>query len=194
MMSEQAASGVRNRSLKRRLIVKVAGFVALAMTIITLAVVYVMGRELSHQAQRMLQEEARSSQIQLENRIAYLLEASRRLAENPFMINGLIDARARSEDLPRLVENFAVGTSLNALALLDYDGRAVFKAQQWQPTFNSSPELRAALSLGHAALYTKRSTGQLFVIAPISYYSTSQGALVVGFDLARLVPGARDPQ
>lgn len=187
MMSEKPASAVRSRSLKRRLILKVAGFVALAMTIITLAVVYVMGQELSSQAQRMLQEEAHSSQIQLENRIAYLVEASGRLADNPFMVNGLIDAQARSEDLPRLIENFAAGTSLNAVALLDYDGRAVFKAQQWQPAFNRSPELRAALSLGHTALYTNSATGQLFVIAPISYYSTTQGALVVGFDLERLV-------
>jgi diguanylate cyclase (GGDEF)-like protein len=185
--SARPDAGVQKYSLKRRLILKVGGFVAVAMMIITLAVVYVMGKELGRQAQNMLNESARSSQIQLENRITYLVEATRRLADNPFMINGLVDARARAEDLPKLIANFADGTSLNAVALLDYDGRAVFQAQQWQPDFNRSPELRAALAMGHTALYTDAATRQLFIIAPISYYATTQGALVVGFDLEAMV-------
>jgi len=175
------------RSLRRRLVFKVAGFVALAMAVITLAVVYVMSHELTRQAHLMLAESARSSQIQLENRIAYLVEATRRLADNPFMINGLIDARAREEDLPKLVRNFAEGTSMSTFDLLDYDGAPVYQAQTWRPEFNHSPELRAALAMGNTALYTDAASRQLLIIAPISYYDTTQGALVVGFDLARLV-------
>lgn len=184
---EMLSSPQQTRSLKRRLVFKVAGFVALAMVVITLAVVYMMSQELGRQAQRMLWESARSSQIQLENRVGYLVEASRRLADNPFMVNGLIDSRAREEDLPKLVENFAEGTSLSTLALLDYDGRPVYQAQDWRPEFNQSPELRAALAMGNTALYMEPGTGQLLIIAPISYYETTQGALVVGFDLNRLV-------
>ncbi|MBV1787952.1 diguanylate cyclase [Marinobacterium sp. D7] len=175
------------RNLRRRLVFKVAGFVALAMAVITLAVVYVMSHELTRQAQLMLAESARSSQIQLENRIAYLVEATRRLADNPFMINGLVDARAREEDLPKLVENFAEGTSMSTFDLLDYDGAPVYQAQEWRPEFNHSPELRAALAMGNTALYTDATSRQLLIIAPISYYNTTQGALVVGFDLAKLV-------
>ncbi len=177
----------QTRSLKRHLVFKVAGFVALAMVVITLAVGYMMRQELGRQAQRMLSESARSSQIQLENRVGYLVEASRRLADNPFMVNGLVDPRARKEDLPKLVENFAEGTSLSTLALLDYDGRPVYQAQDWRPEFNQSPELRAALAMGNTALYMEPGTDQLLIIAPISYYETTQGALVVGFDLAQLL-------
>ncbi|WP_432695459.1 putative bifunctional diguanylate cyclase/phosphodiesterase [Marinobacterium sp. YM272] len=177
----------QTRSLKRRLVFKVAGFVALTMVVITLAVGYMMRQELDRQAQRMLWESARSSQIQLENRVAYLVEATRRLADNPFMINGLIDTRARREDLPKLVENFSEGTALSTLALLDYDGRPVYQAQEWRPEFNQSPELRAALAMGNTALYMEQGSGQLLIIAPITYYQTSQGALVVGFDLGKLV-------
>lgn len=184
---EMLSAPQQTRSLKRRLVFKVAGFVALAMVVITLAVVYLMRQELGLQAQRMQWESARSAQIQLENRVAYLVEASRRLADNPFMINGLIDNRARQQDLPKLVENFAQGTSLSTLALLDYDGRPVYQAQDWRPEFNQSPELRAALAMGNTALYMEPGTGQLLIIAPISYYETTQGALVVGFDLAKLV-------
>ena len=52
--------------------------------------------------------------------------------------------------------------------------------------FNQSPELRAALALGVTALYSDVESGQLFIIAPVSYYQTTQGALVAGFDLAKL--------
>ncbi|WP_051298392.1 bifunctional diguanylate cyclase/phosphodiesterase [Marinobacterium litorale] len=184
----------QTHSLKRRLILKVAGFVALAMAVTTLAVVTVMRQELSYQARQLLEESARSSAIQLENRIAYLIEATGRLADNPFMINGLIDENARRRDLPKLIDNFAKGTSLNAVALLDYDGEAVFQAQQWLPRFNESTELRAALAMGNTAIYTDASSAQLFIITPITYYQTTQGALVAGFDMQTLVSthAARD--
>lgn len=181
------SSPQQTRSLKRRLVFKVAGFVAVSMVVIILAVVYMMRQELRNQALNMLNESARSSQVQLENRIAYLVEATRRLADNPFMVNGLIDTRARKEDLPKLVENFSAGTSLSTLALLDYDGRPVYQKQNGGLEFNSSPELRAALAMGNTALYIKNDSDQLLIIAPISYYETTQGALVVGFNLARLV-------
>lgn len=183
----------KSNSLKNRLILKVAGFVALAMTVIVVAVLYVMNQELTRQARVVLAESAHSSRIQLENRVAYLVEATSRLADNPFMINGLVDAQAREEDLPKLVENFAEGTSMSTFDLLDYDGAPVYQSQQWRPEFNRSPELRAALAMGNTALYI--DSGQLLMIAPINYYDTTQGALVVGFDMTRLVGrhAARDP-
>ena len=56
---EAFSSPHQTKSLKRRLVFKVAGFVALAMVVITLAAVYMMRQELRHQAQHMLTESAR---------------------------------------------------------------------------------------------------------------------------------------
>lgn len=175
------------RSLRHRLTITICAFVALVMLLVTFTVAYILRQELYQQAYKGLGDSARSSMIQIENRIAYLVEGTARLAENPFMINGLIDSQARTSDLPRLLENFSSGTSMHSAALLDFDGQPVYQDEHWLPEFNKSTELRAALAMGEIALYNNPANGQMTVIAPIKFYSTTQGALVAAFDLRELV-------
>jgi hypothetical protein len=177
----------RYRSLQRKLTLTICGFVALVMLIVTFTVAYILRNELYQQAYKGLGESARSSLIQLENRIAYLVEGTARLAENPFMVNGLIDSQARSTDLPPLLANFSSGTSMRSAALLDFDGQPVYQDEHWLPEFNQSTELRAALSMGEIALYNDTANRQMTVIAPIKFYATTQGALLAAFDLRELV-------
>ncbi|MET3998721.1 EAL domain-containing protein [Marinobacterium sp. MBR-109] len=177
----------RYRSLQRKLTLTICGFVALVMLIVTFTVAYILRNELYQQAYKGLGESARSSLIQLENRIAYLVEGTARLAENPFMVNGLIDSQARSTDLPPLLKNFSSGTSMRSAALLDFDGQPVYQDEHWLPEFNQSTELRAALSMGEIALYNDTANRQMTVIAPIKFYATTQGALLAAFDLRELV-------
>jgi len=177
----------RHRSLQRKLILTICSFVALTMLIVTFTVAYILRNELYQQAYKDLGNSANSSLIQLENRIAYLVEGTARLAENPFMINGLIDSQARMTDLPPLLKNFSSGTSMRAAALLDFDGEPVYQDEHWLPEFNQSTELRAALSMGEIALYNDATNRQMTVIAPIKFYATTQGALVAAFDLHELL-------
>ena len=174
-------------SLQRKMIITICGFVAVVMLIVTFTVAYILRNELYQQAYRGLSESAQSSLIQLENRIAYLVEGTARLAENPFMVNGLIDSQARVTDLPPLLENFSKGTSMRSAALLDFDGQPVYQDEHWLPEFNQSTELRAALSMGEIALYNDSANRQMTIIAPIKFYATTQGALVAAFDLRKLV-------
>ncbi len=175
------------RSLQRKLTLTICGFVALVMLIVTFTVAYILRNELYQQAYKGLGESAHSSLIQLENRIAYLVEGTARLAENPFMVNGLIDSQARTTDLPPLLANFSSGTSMRSAALLDFDGQPVYQDEHWLPEFNQSTELRAALSMGEIALYNDSANRQMTVIAPIKFYDTTQGALLAAFDLRELV-------
>jgi len=175
------------RSLQRKLTLTICGFVALVMLIVTFTVAYILRNELYQQAYKGLGESAHSSLIQLENRIAYLVEGTARLAENPFMVNGLIDSQARTTDLPPLLANFSSGTSMRSAALLDFDGQPVYQDEHWLPEFNQSTELRAALSMGEIALYNDPANRQMTVIAPIKFYDTTQGALLAAFDLRELV-------
>ena len=177
----------RYRSLQRKLTLTICSFVAMVMLIVTFTVAYIVRNELYRQAHKSLGESARSSLVQLENRIAYLVEGTARLAENPFMINGLIDSQARMTDLPPLLENFSSGTSMRSAALLDFDGEPVYQDEHWLPEFNQSTELRAALSMGEIALYNDTTNEQMTVIAPIKFYATTQGALVAAFDLRKLL-------
>lgn len=178
-----APSMTPRRSLKYTLILRFSGFVALALVIITFCVTYLMHREMQHQAHLMLNESAHASRIQIETQLSYLVEATQRLADNPVMVNGLVDSQARNRDLPKLIGHFAQEPSLRSVALLDFGGRPLFKTEQWLPSFQDTPALRQALAQNDTTLYLDMAAQQLFIIAPVTYYKTSQGALVAGFDL-----------
>ncbi len=185
------------RSLKRRLVLQFSGFVAATMVLATVVAAVLLDDYLSRQMRSTLREIGRASQIVLEQRIGALVENTERLALNPLVINGLVDAQGRGTYLPKLVENFAAGRDVIALALVDFDGKPVYQAQSETLDYNASRELRNALAMGRRALYIDAgSAPRLVVVVPIVFYNTVQGALVVEFDLAALARRNRfeDPQ
>lgn len=175
-----------HKKLKKRLIIQVSGFVALVMLLVTGLFAFLMSKNLSEQLQRQLKVSVSSSQLLLEQRIDYLLENTERLTTNPFVINGLVDAEGRNTYLPKLAENFAKGRDVVAFVLVDYDGRPLFKTVENVPDYNESTEMRSALARGERSLYIQRPQNQLVIVAPISYYDTTQGAVIVTFDLASI--------
>ncbi len=173
----------RRRSLKRRLVVQVSGFVAATMVLVTVLMAVLLDGYLSRQMQGSLQDVGRSAQRLLEQRIAYLVENTDRLAGNQLVINGLIDPEGRQTYLPKLAENFAEGRDVLAFSLVDFDGRPVYQTRSELPDYNSSRELRTALAMGQRALFIRPPENHLVVAAPIAFYDTTQGAVVVEFDL-----------
>ncbi len=182
-MSRQKRPPYGRRSLKRRLVLQVSGFVALAMLLVTVLVALLLDGYLNRQMQLALGDVGRSVQMLLEQRIAYLVENTERLTGNHFVVNGLVDPQGRQTYLPKLVENFAEGRDVLAFSLVDFDGRPVYRNQSELHDYNASRELRAALAMGQRTLFVEAPEPRLVVVAPIEYYHTTQGAVVVEFDL-----------
>lgn len=176
------ASSAR-RSLKRRLILNVSGFVAAIMALVTALVAVLLDDQLNRQMHGTLLVAGRSAQSLLEQRIAYLVETTERLADNQLVVNALVDAQGRQTYLPKLTENFAAGRDVMVFSLVDFDGRPVFRTQGEALEYNQSRELRTALALGKRALFIRPSSNRLVVAVPIAFYHTVQGAIVVEFDL-----------
>lgn len=174
------------KSLKRRLIIQFSILVAVAMLLMTAMVAYLFSVNLSNQMINQLTSAARSSQMLLEQRISYLLESTERLTANPFVINGLVDADGRDSYLPQLVENFARGRNVVSFILVDYDAQPLFQTKKDVPAYNQSIELRNALARGSHSLYIQQPENHLVIVAPISYYDTTQGAVIIAFDLAAI--------
>ncbi|WXG53777.1 MAG: hypothetical protein RNU03_03500 [Candidatus Sedimenticola sp. (ex Thyasira tokunagai)] len=105
-------SNQQQRSLKKRLVLQVAGFVAIAMTLVTVLAALLFSGGLSDQVNELLKNATRSSQMLLEQRIAYLVENTERLTENPFVINGLQACRY-------LVKDFGTSKSPKSTRLRD---------------------------------------------------------------------------
>jgi len=120
----------------------------------------------------------------LMQRIDYLLESANVLVRNPLVINGLNDAQGRQTYLPELVKNFREGRDVYAVALLGYDGKPVYSSLETLPTYSESGQLRSALANGVASYLIDAERRQWVVFVPVNYYNTTQGALVVVFDLA----------
>ena len=117
-------------------------------------------------------------------RVDYLLESASVLVKNPLLINGLNDAQSRQTYLPELVKNFREGRDVYAVALLGYDGKPVYSSLETLPTYSESAQLRSALANGVVSYLIDAARGQWVVFVPVNYYNTTQGALVVVFDLA----------
>jgi signal transduction histidine kinase/CheY-like chemotaxis protein len=174
------------RSLKRRLLLQVSAFVVVAIMLMIIVVMTLLNNYLQSHAFDDLEHRANSLQLLLEQRIDYLVENTERLTENHFIINGLLDPQGRETYLPKLAENFAQGRDVKSLALVDFDGHPVFQTRQEIPDYNHSPQLRAALAREQLMLYIEQPTNDLVIVAPIVWYNTTQGAVVVTFDLAAI--------
>jgi len=174
------------RRLERRITWTFGLFVALAMItvamIVALQLYSIITRNLHHE----LEARAQQNGVLLMQRLDYLLESATVLVKNPLVINGLNDAQGRQTYLPKLVKNFREGRDVHAVALLGYDGKPVYSSLESLPTYADSPVLRSVLANGASNYLVDPERGQWVVFVPVNYYSTTQGVLVVAFNLGEV--------
>ena len=174
------------RSVRRRITWAFGLFVALSMVTVasTMAVrlFSTMTQNLTHELEQRSQQDAKLFM----QRIEYLLEGATILVKNPLVINGLNDVQSRQTYLPELVKNFSEGRDVRAVALLGFDGSPVYSSLATLPTYSDSPALRSTLANNVVSYLVDAELGQWVVFVPVNYYQTTQGALVVAFDLSAI--------
>ena len=175
------------KSIKSRLVVKFAIFVATALMLITSMMLMQMTTIVQNNVTSAFREDGRDSFVRLNDHIDRLAENVQRLAENPLIINAMTDRAKRESYLPQLSANFAAGRDVAAFTLVDYLGQPVFVDRKDAPTYNTSLALREALGLDRSAVVVDVERKILIISHPIMFYNTSQGAVVVYFDLARIL-------
>lgn|GEM_PF-931308 len=170
-------------SIRSRVIGLVSGFFLLGTLLILITAVVLVHDHMSEQTYVLLKNNAQGVQQRIEQRLRYLVENSKLLSTNEFMVNALIDSDGRRKYLPPLVKNFMDGKDVISVSVVDFDGHPIFKTQDDIPNYKESAELRSSLTFGQISIYVSERPYQMVVIVPIEYYSTSQGALIVVFDL-----------
>jgi signal transduction histidine kinase/CheY-like chemotaxis protein len=171
-------------SVRRRISWAFGLFVALSMATVAVTVGFRLFSTITNNLTHELEQRGRQDSKLLLQRIEYLLESANVLVKNPQVINGINDAQGRQTYLPELVKNFSEGRDVGAVALLGFDGHPLYSSLETLPTYGDSPELRGALAGGVVSYLVDAVRGQWVVFVPVSYYSTTQGVLVVTFDLA----------
>ncbi|WP_079436828.1 response regulator [Zoogloea sp. LCSB751] len=171
------------RSVRRRITWVFGLFVALSMVTVATTVGFRLHSAIIANLTHELEERAGQDARLLQQRIEYLLESANVLVRNPLVVNGLNDAQGRETYLPELIKNFREGRDVYAVALLGYDGKPVYSTLETLPTYSDSAELRSTLANGVVSYLIDRSRGHWVVFVPATYYSTTQGVLVVVYDL-----------
>jgi len=171
-------------SVRQRITWAFGLFVVIAMTTVVTAMASRLFSTITDSLTQELKERAHLDSRLFTQRLEYLLESAIILVKNPLLINGLSDAQGRQTYLPDLVKNFSEGRDVRAVALLSYDGTPVYSSLATLPTYGDSIELRSTLANGVASYLVDGPRGEWVVFVPVNYYNTTQGALVVVFDLA----------
>jgi len=177
----------KKQSIRNKVVIQVTAQVVTASVLIIIMVLFIVNKQLSEHTQTLLSNKAENIHEKIEQRIRYLVENTVLLTKNELMVNALTDSLGRKRYLPPLVENFMEGKNVTSVDVVDYDGRPIFQTQRNTPLYNKSKNLRAALVLNQVSVYIQKDDNKMVIISPIEYYSTTQGAVVVVFDIASIV-------
>ncbi|MBF0448471.1 MAG: response regulator [Magnetococcales bacterium] len=180
-------SPFKMQSLKSRLILQFATFVGASLLLVTSLMTVYMVEIVRDNLIAEYEEEAEDQFLSLNAHLDELAANIQQLAENPLIVQALIDRNKREEYLPQLARNFAAGRNVVAFILVDYSGAPLFVDRDVPANYNDSLPLREALGLDRSAIMVDLNKKNLIFSYPIQYFDTTQGAVVVHFDLEKIL-------
>jgi diguanylate cyclase (GGDEF)-like protein len=179
-------SASKRTSIRRKIVKQLTTLVVTVLLVSILVVIFLVREQVEDHAQQLLNFKAKVLQDKIEKRLQYLLENTTQLTKHKLMVNALTDSEGRKQYLPPLIENFMQGKDVISLDLVDFDGLPIYQTQHKLPGYNDSSFLRTALAYSKLS-YFLDDNNLLVVVSPVEYYSTTQGAVIVIFDLESII-------
>jgi len=177
----------KHASLRRKVSFQIIALLTSFLIVYLLVMLSLVREQVHSSMQSLLEQRAVVLQEKIEQQFEYLLENTTLLASHQLMINALTDTAGRKKYLPPLVSNFQQGKDVLSLNVVDYAGHAIYQTQTSLPEYNDSSGLRHALAYRKTVFQLYKDQNNIQIISPIEYYSTTQGALLVVFDLKAIV-------
>ena len=168
------------QSIRTRIVRKIVLLVVGHLLLILVATGVLGGIRLKSRVLDLLQNQSESELTLIEQRIASLVERTENFAASSAVTKSLIDDGALRGYLPAAVEELSREREVVAVTVANYSGTTIARSS----THQSIPEeldVRAALSSGLRSILS--SKGSIFILAPVMYYGTPQGAVIVEIDL-----------
>ena len=160
--------------------------VLVTVLISIVVVLFLVKKQAENHAGELLRFKAMVLQEKIDQRLDFLVENAESLTANKLMVNALTDSEGRSKYLPPLIENFISGKDVISFNLVGFDGQPIYQSHKETLQYNQSTMLRMALAYKKSTSFLSEEN-QLVVVSPIEYYSTTQGAVIVVFDLKSIV-------
>lgn len=175
-----------HRNITQKVIFLVTSQLLFALLCVLTVAILLVERQVNEKAETLFIGNATELSRAIEKRLGYLVENTELLAINKLMVNALTDREGRGAYLEPLVSNFMQGKDVRYVNIVDFDGRALYQTDKNVPQYNKSTQLRTALALNKSSIYIDNAN-HLILIAPIEYYTTTQGAIIVSFDLDKII-------
>ncbi len=173
------------KSLKARLVRYFSTFVIVLVVSLTLMAAVVTSRILvSDLEAHHLNVDVNHDLDSLEQYLSFITEGLNRFCANHFVINSLVDTQGRTLYLPKLVNDFKGGRHVAAVTVVDFEGNPIQSSLAEPPPYKKLMALRSTLVLGRTIMQLSKDRKSIVMAAPIEYYNTPQGAVIVEWELA----------
>lgn len=182
----------RNRSIEHRIVVATTGLVFVVLIALGVASGFLQARRLTSRVEAELRTRAVASLGQLESRLEYLRETVRSFSNSSIATNSLTDAAGRGGYLPAAIRDFAQAPEVVSVTVFDFAGRAM-ESTDSAPSLDGV-DLQPALTHGDFVVRPGQRPGTALMIAPILYYGTPQGGVIVAYDLTPVLEAANSDE
>ncbi|MBF0539463.1 MAG: hypothetical protein HQL03_14550 [Nitrospirae bacterium] len=117
----------------------------------------------------------------LQYQILYLFKNADNLCKNSLLIGSFLDQNRRLDYLPQLIGSFLT-KNIHAISVLDSDNSVIYSTMEHPPDYSRVRYLKIAMGINQPRFYVSDNNNLVYIV-PI-YLETSQGSLVIEYDLA----------
>ncbi|MGN7612067.1 response regulator [Magnetococcales bacterium HHB-1] len=174
-------------NLQKRLVRQFVGSVALMMFLSSLMVAIILAQTLWQEKKATYTALAHKDFLRLEQHLEVLLESSRQLSQNHFVIRGLNEKTDRAmQDLDKFLESYEDRRDLVSFTLSDFNSQPVCSYLGSAFIYDNSKLLRRSLAFGTVQWFLDQKLKRFVVISPVNDDVTTLGAIIVGYDLVSI--------
>ena len=174
------------QEIRRGITLRFGVFFASAIAILILVTGYMVGAAFIEAEKNTWMMDLKWRLSFKEERLQHFKATAELFATNSYVTNSLIDVSGRSGYLPREIENMKGVKGVKYAAVVDYKGSFVESTAGFPRTLIESGLIRYAVETGKSRLQCVAGERQVFVIAPVNYYNTPQGALILGVEFSEI--------
>lgn len=181
-MSVEKEAGLKRRFVSTIVVLMISFFI-----ILILGTGVLEFRSINGQIKDQLSFDARSKLERLGLRLDYLLESVDDFASSSMAVNSMIDASGRSIYFPAAIRDFSRPPEISSVVAFEFSGFVIEKTGTDIPAWYNADIIRPAITLSQKVIRFDESLGSLIVVAPVSYYETSQGGIAVEIDISAIL-------
>lgn len=175
-------------SMRRRAIGLFSGLSALMLVALSITFTWMTYCDWrSHFFENHLSNELDNVLQDFENRFVEIVETTKNIADNHYIINSFVDEAGRMAYLPNLINGFKNYSHLSTVNILSFYGKSLLPKQEPFYYDRFKNDMWNVVGLGESVVRVMPEANKVITIFPVSYYDTPQGAVFVEWNLASII-------